>query len=78
MLYISAYWTALKHKKHLLPELNSPNDTIHIKKEVFIDYWLQLLRKIQIDLEKQGYNESNLEDFYHINTIFKHYHSHFK
>ena len=77
-LYISAYWTALKHKKHLLPELNTPNDTIYIKREVFIAYWLQLLRKIQIDLKQQGYNESNLEDFYHIDTIFKYYHSHFK
>ena len=78
MLSISAYWTVLKHKKHLLPELNTPNDTIHIKREVFIAYWLQLLIKIQIDLEQQGYNESNLEDFYHIDTIFKHYYSHFK
>ena len=35
MLYISAYWTALKHKKHLLPELNTPNDTIHIKERFY-------------------------------------------
>jgi hypothetical protein len=37
---------------------------------------LELLRKIQIDLKQQGYNESDLEDFYYIDTIFKHYYFH--
>ena len=46
-------------------------------KQVIDEFVIYTLSKFSLK-DRLNFNESNLEDFYHIDTIFKHYHSHFK
>lgn len=60
---------ALRGGSKTLEQLNCVAKELTIQIDVFTKEWLNLLRQIKKDLERSGYNASNLNDFYLLENI---------
>lgn len=54
---------ALRGGAEILKQLSYVSDEVTIQIDTFINEWLKLLKQIDKDLERNGYNENNLIDF---------------